>query len=293
MNIFLSQDSTNPTPEGFDAVTIILDSSIQSLLEWKPQIQEALQKTEEGKKIFWCLDFGGYDLVKIETFRLAVEHFEKVIWERFGVDTVGVCLYQGRCDLDNDHVDFLEQLAGSLPDEAEAFILLDASFLSNAIEVSRALSKERFPHFTVAVKGIDQPPPEFGWENVSGTRGMIGGRLLDKVSLDPSVGICVPSKGASDSLEVMIKHLKESSVPFRMIPEALITTEWHGLDHIIVDAETVDPFGLRRLMGFCAAGGVIVTLGEELGVPLEVNANLQDPAAVLQIFNHHHSNIRS
>lgn len=284
MNIFLSQDPNQSIPDGFDAVTMTLDASVQSLLEWKLQIQEATQKTEEGKKLFWLLDFGGYDLPQIETFRLAIEHFEKEIWERFGMNSIGVCLYRGRCDLEDDHLDFLEQLAGSLPDDAEAFILLDASFLSNAIEVSRALSKERFPHFTVAVKGIDQPPPEFGWENVSGTRGMIGGHLLDKVSLDPSVGVCVPSKGTSEPLENVIQQLKNGSVPFRMIPEALMTTEWHGLDHIIVDADTVDPLGLRRLMGFCAAGGTIVTLGEELGVPVEVKANLQDLESILEIF---------
>lgn len=284
MNIYLSQDLSSMTPDGFDAVSITIDASLRSLLEWKPQIQQAQQKLAEGKKLFWVLDFGGYDLEKIDTFRLAVEHFEKEIWDRFGTETTGVCLYQGRCDLDQDHVYFLEQLAGSLPDEAEPFVLLDASFLSNPIEVARAISKERFPHFTVAVKGIDQPLPEFGWEDVAGTRGMLGQRLLEQSKQEPTVAVCIPSEGVSESLEEAVAHLKASSIPFRMIPEALITSEWYGLDHIIVDGETVDHLGMRRLMGFCAAGGTVVSLEKELGLPLEVNVDAKDPQMFCHVF---------
>ena len=277
MNIYLNDELLNEIPAGFDAVSITLDAGLKSLLEWKNAVSEAERFKDNGYKIFWNLDF---DLdaqstltdEMIESLRLAVEHFRTVVFEKFHHETVGACLFRGDHHLTDDQFRALELLAGSLPDDIEAFIMLDASSLSKPTEISRALSKERFPHFTLAVKGVEVPLPEFGWETVNGSRGMIGKCLVQNAIIEPVIGLCVSQEGTSPSLDEMAYWLKGENLPFRMIPEALLTSEWQGLDYVIVDSATVSTLGKRRLMGFCAAGGTIVTVGDLLDLPIEIGS---------------------
>ncbi len=276
MNIYQSFSTITEIPEEFHAVSLTLDAGLTSRLEWKAQIMQAHEWKEKGKKLFWLFDFGlrpdvSYSDTHLESLRLSVEHFDREVWNRFQQETVGACLYCGTSDLSEDQIRFFEQLAGSLPDEVEPFLMLDVTSLSSSVDIARALSKERFPHFTLAVKGMEIPVPEFGWETVVGMRGMIGERLLYSTIEDPTVGVCVPEQGASDCIDEIVQWMKKEGLSFRMIPEALLTTEWQGLDHVIVDTSSVDVLGKRRLMGFCAAGGTIVSIGELLGLPFEMS----------------------
>lgn len=274
MNIYLADTLPVEVPAGFEAVSITLDAGLKSLLEWGKELLEADRLKKNGFKLFWNLDF---DLqltcteAQVSSLRLAVEHFCSAVWEKFREETAGVCLYLGGDLLNDEQIRVLEILAGGLPDEVEAFIMLDVSSLSSPTEISRAISKERFPHFTLVVKGVENPLPEFGWESVCGSRGMIGRHLVKNAIVEPTIGLCIPEKGASSSLDEIALWLKSKDLPFRMIPETLLTSEWQGLDDVIVDSETVASLCKRRLMGFCAAGGTIVTIGKPLGLPIEVS----------------------
>ena len=42
-----------------------------------------------------------------------------------------------------------------------------------------------------------------------------------------------------------------------MIPEALLTMEWEGLDEIYTLPDALSSEGARRLQGFIAAGGAV------------------------------------
>jgi hypothetical protein len=58
--------------------------------------------------------------------------------------------------------------------------------------------------------------------------------------------------------------LKEQNVSFRILSENFIINQWDGLDILIVDPQTLSSSGIRKLQGFCAAGGMIVALSEGL-----------------------------
>lgn len=275
MNIYFTDAPLGEIPQGFDAACITLDAGLKSRLEWKNELSVATLLKERGYKIFWILAFdfnrqSAFTDEQVESLRLAVDHFHTAVFEKFREETIGACLYQGDHSLTEGEIRALELLAGSLPDEVEAFIMLDASALSGPVEIAQTLSKERFPHFTLAVKGVEQPVPEFGWES-NGSRGMIGKNIMESSVIEPVIGICVPEEGASSSLDEMALWLKSAGIPFRMIPEALLTSEWQGLDFVFVDSDRVNPLFRRRLMGFCAAGGTIVTMGELLGMPIEMS----------------------
>lgn len=278
MNIYLPTSTITRLPKHFEAIAIPLDARRKSLLEWHNAIKEANKWIVQNARLFWMLEMDLFDLCKAtdanaQILMRAIEHFEQVVWNPFKEWSVGVCLYQGSCQLDDFQVAFLEQLSGSLPDDAEPFLMLDGSMISNPILAARSLSKERFPHFTLAVKGIDHPLQEFGWELKPGPKGYIGQNVVDHKFNTPKVGVCIPYESSSDALEKIIVYLQENKIAFRLIPEAHITSDWEGLDEIIVDASLLAGNSRRKLMGFCAAGGVVVALGQHLQLPLEIGVD--------------------
>jgi hypothetical protein len=86
-----------------ESITIRLDATQKSALDWEQAIQEGLQVIEKGLKILWELDFGLFDrllhpLANPQQFLslcLAIEHFRNVIWEPFQHSTFGVLIYKG------------------------------------------------------------------------------------------------------------------------------------------------------------------------------------------------------
>jgi hypothetical protein len=279
MNIYTSCASNETPPTGFHAIAIRLDGGLKSRLEWKQDLEAARRMAAKKYRLFWCLDLGLFEEAdvqsqedrRLEALKRSVEHFETEVWQQFQEASIGVSLYQGSCSLSEIQVETLEALSAHLPGEAEPFLLLDGSHLSDPIEMARSLSKERFPHFTLAVRGVDLPLQEYGWETSSGEKGFIGTRLVEEPSKNPSVGICLPASGSSPFLYDAINRLKEMGKEFRIIPESLITVEWQGLDYLIVDAGSLSSQTIRKLMGFCAAGGTVVASESAVQFPLAMD----------------------
>jgi hypothetical protein len=67
-----------------------------------------------------------------------------------------------------------------------------------------------------------------------------------------------------------IAHLTQAQTPFRIVPEYYLINQWDGLDSLIVLSSTINAQAKRKLQGFCAAGGTILTLGELLDLPHEI-----------------------
>lgn len=260
MKIYTQQIKNNTFPEGFDALLLTLDAGLKSSLEWHHSIEEAKRLIALGYQIFWTLDLGSIDDPShLEILKHSVEHFNEVIWKEFSGSTVGVSLYQGSYSLSDEKVEFLDYLAAELADEVVTFLLLDATESPNVIVEAQLTSKVRFPHFTLAIKGGKVPCESFRWKVDH----------LDSVHHECSIGISIPEEGGSDQLLNILNRLQEIKKPYKVIPESLLTSEWHGLDYVIVDPETLSVMGRRKLMGFCAAGGTVVSLGEKMDLPLE------------------------
>jgi hypothetical protein len=114
----------------------------------------------------------------------------------------------------------------------------------------------------------------FGWELGGARRGWIGRREDALEEASPSVGVCLPSDDKLTSeamtlLDGLFEQLKNKKIPFRTIPEALLTEEWDGLDSLVVLQSALTVQGKRKLHGFCAAGGRVFVQGEPLGLSNE------------------------
>lgn len=160
--------------------------------------------------------------------------------------------------------EYLALLASSLPDNIPCFALLDASNSADPYHTAQLLTKERFPNVCLGVKGNDALGGELGWDNLPLRAGILA-RQLPSISSSTNirVGVCLPSMerclpSDRDKLGEAMAMLEARQIHFRVIPEALLTTEWDGLDYLVIQPDAISAQGRRKLQGFCAAGGVII-----------------------------------
>ena len=148
-------------------------------------------------------------------------------------------------------VEYLNLLAANIPDEIPLYVQLDCSGIDNPAFLAQLTTAERYERLS---------------------------RLLshDKTIADAKAAICLPPSSmvhaqAFKGLDEAMEAMQERSIPYKIIPEASLITEWDELDALIVCPKGLGPQGFRKLQGFCAAGGLIVVLGDEpLGLPHEV-----------------------
>lgn len=174
-------------------------------------------------------------------------------------------------------VEYLELLTNRLPDEISIFVKLDGSQAQNPLLLSQLFSKERFGRMHLALIPGELSIHAFTCDPSETHIGSISRELTQKyLSKKISIGICFPSismcrpiqyEGMHDALIV----LKENEIAYRIIPEIALTTEWDGLDYLLVSPQGISGQGYRKLQGFCAAGGTIVSLGNAIHMPQEIS----------------------
>lgn len=173
--------------------------------------------------------------------------------------------------------EYFAMLANQLPYGIQASLLLDTQGFSDPVHLATVLSKEHFPHLTLGIKGDLLPMKEFSWEDVTSSAPFFIGRQLpmEEPLVSPITGVCLPSlsffkPSEYKKLRVGIDRLALNNVKYRIIPEELLTSEWEGLDYLIVSPENLTFQGKRMLMGFCAAGGTVVNLGDKMTLSKEI-----------------------
>jgi hypothetical protein len=275
---------------------ITLDGTVRSNLDWSEQKKKATEAEtilwHLDLGLFSKLSQPISSVSQYHSLKMSLDHFCNTLWIEFKDKTQGVCLYEGSADFSRDfpwdpeqehnlqvwlergfgdigifyeeigvrlekfsdlkHEDlkgvsitslfcrdvageFLDLLAGYLPENLEASVILNTSGIDDPLLIAQLTTKERYPHLKMFVDG--KP------ESVA------------------SVGICLP---AMDHI-IPSFYAKFSQIfrelddkPYRLIPEALLTSEWHGLDILYVSTETVSPQGKRKLLGFEATGGIVI-----------------------------------
>ncbi len=170
--------------------------------------------------------------------------------------------------------DYLHQLGASFPEEAAIFATFNAFDIDSPSMQAQLLSKQRFPHIRLSAANVKCPLFGIRWHS-----GMMrGGVLSNKPSEDerqkssPLTGVCIPldshfSDSTYNILDQIFAYLKKYDHDYRIIPEALFTEYWDGLDQILICPQCLSEEGIRKLMGFQAAGGEVVTCQGELDLP--------------------------
>ncbi|MEI8365249.1 MAG: hypothetical protein WCF65_02415 [Parachlamydiaceae bacterium] len=166
--------------------------------------------------------------------------------------------------------EYLGLLAARLPDPLPLFAFFDALEISHPYVAAQLLTKERYPRIHVGIKerlcsAAQSLGGEIAWE---GTSLSLGG-LYREIKLEnqkqyerarcalclPKFSVCHPKQHLK--LEQALVTLCEQNIPFRIIPEVLLSYEWDDLDELIVDSAHVDKQLHRKLQGFSAAGGTV------------------------------------
>lgn len=296
MNIFNATHLNEPIPDGFDAVKIPLDGTLKSDLDWTKQRQWVEEHPEYH--ILWDLDLGLFsDLrslrnqTQFKSLTLSINHFLESIWQQFHSRTLGVVLFQGTIHFENaipwdeeeeqifvewqeeapnpqkrlycrDAIaEYLDLLVGRLPEALTPIILMDDDPGLTHSQRAQYLSKESFPHLETA---LNQPPDGYRWGSHRLCREP---KPIPEAPL-PTVGVCLPpDQSTPEELDSIFEDLEKKKVPFRTIPESMLTTEWHGIDDLIVLSSKVSGEGFRMLQGFCAAGGSVIYSGGSLELP--------------------------
>lgn len=228
---------------------------MKSLLDFKEARKQALQLVGEGKKVQWFLDFGFFDRLafpfgderEAKALHLAIEHFLKSIYAEFEAYTEKVCLYKGSpfFPLGKDEYEgarvfseYLAYLTANIYDRVPLSLDFECEGLE-PLKRARLVNRELYSRFI-----IDMP------------------QKGDKAVLLPSV---YSEESAFTGLSEIMASLKE----YRVISEPFLVAEWEGLNELYVSSSSITPGAYRKLLGFNAAGGLVITSGSPLNLPLE------------------------
>jgi hypothetical protein len=166
-------------------------------------------------------------------------------------------------------VEYLSLLAARLPDPLSLYLFLDGSSLQSTSLADEMcyLNPERFERFKLVLKGHRLPHAALGWENPT-SQGYYGCKEMELPSFEmPAIGFCIPPLQCIDSshfqgMEEALAALRGQEIPFKLIAESQLTAGWDGLDHLIYSPLGLSPGGKRKLQGFCAAGGRVISASD-------------------------------
>lgn len=168
--------------------------------------------------------------------------------------------------------DYLHRFIALLPVEMPAFAYFDVSEITSKTEVVRLFQKERFEHINLIIAGSPVRLPGISASSSSEV-GFIFEKDEKREIVKPRVGVVFPENQACSNtiyaqLESIITDLENQNIPYRAVSEAHLTSEWDEIDHMIVLPKSLGKLSTRKLLGFIAAGGEIVS-DTEMEPPIE------------------------
>ncbi len=276
-----------------EGVCIELDGRVGSDLDWNSQIEQATLLASRGANILWKLNLGLFaDLPhplsnesQLLTLRLSVDHFCQTIWARFKTSTIGVVLYEGDVtfsDLTEVHFEewkFEHNAQHLNPEVAHAYYRRDVAaeylvhfvgFMPESLRIFLMLSVPDTLPLSVAIALLN--PDRFdriqwileGRHILNASLARQGNKLVPISLKHHSAGFCVPFPEWMPDQPNSVDALIEKHPNIRLVAEGAIISNWELLDEIYVLENFLTPFGKRQLLGFNAAGGLIIYLQKNL-----------------------------
>ena len=175
-------------------------------------------------------------------------------------------------------LEYLTLLGTRVPDSLPLYLCLEIHPSTSLFEQLVLLNPDAFSRFHLALRNSSLTFPVCGWQT-SLPHGYIGENSQDLPHpAAVSVGVCVCPANCYQlkiyqELAEAIGMLNEKKIPYRLISESELTAQWDGLDHLIYSPTNLTTTAKRKLQGFCAAGGEVISTGNLLGFSLERNLN--------------------
>lgn len=261
----------------------------ENTFSWIEEKQQASNTVQKGELIFWQFDLGlespyfplDEELI-FQALCLGLAHFTKELWPLFEKHTEGASFYKGSPDfssffywsakqeenwtkwIESQHQGteiqlrrlfcadafayYFQMLSYHLPDDLPLTLHFNCSIDCSLAETIQLLSKNRFPHFLLKTEGLP-------------------------VSDTAKLAVCFPEDSccSSDVLDHLNFLFSQLKTPYKVIFELFLTESWDGIDFIYVFSKSLHSLGKRKLMGFCAAGGIVISEGAKIGVSKEVS----------------------
>jgi hypothetical protein len=282
------QEQADPLQTKSNAVLIRLPAHLNDDLDWTKEVLLAQEIASSGRAILWEIDLGlatyqfsPDDSAAFYSFSVAVEEFTARIWPAFQNHTFGVALYRGPFQPSHNFpffrwesaftdwmrdlpsgttydlycaqilAEYLHRLISFLPDTVLPFALIDVRGIGSPAKMAQLLSKERFEHIHLALKGALFPFQGLTWNE---------GFLSHEAKTPAPIGIYLPNDSYVDANVIaQLDSVMAELDAFRIIPEEKLTEQWDGLDKLIVPKHAISTQGNRKLQGFIAAGGIIIS----------------------------------
>ena len=212
---------------------------------------DLLWKVEPEGSVIWELDFGTLsdDPMELEAALLAADHFSEKFWRSYEAQTAAVAIYRG--SFAEMPLELLRRIAERLPDELPIFVLLHRE--PGRARLAHRLSREQLGSFRVAIEDSFLPATAWAWKDP----------FIVPAPGDAKLGLCLPeeslcSEALLEHMESICDQLEAQQIKYRVVSETFLTEDWEGLDSLYVCSDLVTPRGVRKLMGFRAAGGMVV-----------------------------------
>jgi hypothetical protein len=208
--------------------------------------------------------------------QLHLDEFNQAHPDRLGKSIEGQQLLSFFCR--DVALEYMALLAGRLPDSLPRYLMLEMPEAIDPLWQAQLLNPECFEVFGLMVKNAKIPLQALRWDESSifGSIGKIYSPIPTKQDIKigvclPPADMCRPSQYAG--LQAALTLLVNSHIPFRLIAEDHLITDWDGLDDLFYVPTGLSAQGKRKLQGFCAAGGTVITVGCKLGLAHEMNWN--------------------
>jgi hypothetical protein len=149
-----------------------------------------------------------------------------------------------------------------VPRHIDLLLLMQLMTLEEYTRLNRGLALQDFPKeiFMPNHEGTKCQGKAFGYLS----REILSEKKGPKIGTGLSIPPTLTTRQAVGRFREVSRRMLQNKIPFRAIAEERLTTEWEGLDYLLVDHERFGPQTLRKLKGFCAAGGTVVFIGDPL-----------------------------
>jgi len=234
------------------------------------------------------------DKAQFLSLGLALEHFTNTLWKEFQRFSKGVLIYRTDCGHFLQNFVWNDEQIANLRNWLKERFTLDELGLEmqqpissfDTISLDRlALLEEKFLlHLFVRDVTVDYLEqlalklpqeidvymdlalrPENSWLNLCLThpdRYKLVKLLVShpwKIFESKKAALCMPNLNIVQTAQLApFKNIQQTDLKY--IPEEMLTYAWEGLDCLFYSSQVITPQGMRKVQGFCAAGGQAVDI---------------------------------
>jgi len=224
-----------------NVVTISIDCSNTSTLNFKDQIEMAEIAKSQNKYIIWDIfldlenpNFLIHDELLLKSNLHSLNYFTSKLYTLFKDETIGVILYSGSIpeyrindqlfanwkeglSIEESSFDisylkklyscnllsyYLRLIAPEIPDEILMIVKFDVSNIKSPSKLMKLISKEKFEYFLLALKGANIKISAINWEYGMSTLGQIDNIKNSDTKNPSNVAVCFASNQKMTSTEM-------------------------------------------------------------------------------------------